>query len=380
MRRTRVLVLLLALVLLAAAPGVATAEERTGNTVTVGENETIEDDLEASGGSVVVHGTVDGDLQAGAGTVLVFGTVTGDVEAGAGSITIGGDVGGDVEAGGGSVTIDGDVDGDVQAGGGTVHVTDRGQINGSLEAQANAGNSPIESGDSRIVVNGTVDDDARLVASEIRLGPNATIRGNLTYAGDLTRADGSTVEGAVTRDDSLQVDADGWLPELPGPAIVGYGTLATLLLGGVLLRGFPTFSAAVTDRIAAEPVRTGAYGVGFGIGVPIALVLVFITIIGIPLSLAGAILFALGLWAGAAYGRYAVGVWLCSWLGVENRWAALVLGVFLVAFVSFIPLLGQLVETTVLLLGAGALVIGLFERYRARGETETRSEPITDPA
>ncbi len=59
---------------------------------------------------------------------------------------------------------------------------------------------------------------------------------------------------------------------------------------------------------------------------PIALIALAITVIGIPLSVIGSFLFALLVWVGVVYGRFAVAAWLLGLVGLENRWLALVVG------------------------------------------------------
>lgn len=349
------LTLLVLVALLASLPAVATAETRSGGTVVVEEGETVDDDLEAFAGSVVVRGTVEGDLTTAGGDVRV--AESGTVE-------------GDVEMSGGSIEVAGNVTGDVEAGGGSVRVTDTGQIDGSLQAGAGS-----------IFVDGVVGGDAELGADTITLGPNARIGGDLTYDGDLSRADGSTVEGSVTRDESVQTGGGSTLgiPGLGGPLFDVYGALVTLLFGVILLFAFPRFSTEVADRVAADPVRTGGIGMLVALGVVVGLVLLFVTFIGIPLSLAGLLLFALVLWAASVYGRYALGEWLLSYAGLDSRWLALVVGVLAVALVGVIPLLGQLVETVVLVLGFGALVLGIWDAYRNRGEAASATAADADP-
>lgn len=352
MRRAPLLAVASVVVLLVAFPGVAAAESRTGGSIVVGANETIDEDLEAVGGSVVVRGTVEGDLQATGGSVLVAGTV-----------------GGDVEVSGGSVTISGDVGGDVEAGGGAVELTEDGRIDGTLDAGAD-----------NVTINGTVGDDATVGAEEIYLGSEAVIQGDFTYDGNLTRAEGATVEGEVVETDDdvdVTVGLPSPLPDVPGPALGVYGGLVNLLVGAVLLVAFPRFSAAVADRVGTEPVRTGAYGLAVGVGVPVALVVVAITIVGIPLSLAGGLLFAVVAWVGAVYGRYAVGAWLLSRTDVEHRWLALLVGVVAVGALGFVPFVGDLVQVVVFLIGFGALVLELWQRYRTRGD-EAGPAPAVD--
>lgn len=334
------------LVLLATLPGVAAAESRTGGTVVVGPDETVGEDLEAVAGSVVIRGTVDGDVSAFAGDVRVApgGTVTGNVTAAAGT-----------------VVIDGTVNGNVAVGGGSVLVTDRGRIDGSLQAGAGS-----------IDVNGTVGGDAQLGAETVRLGPGAAIGGDLTYDGELVRAEEATIDGTVTRDAGLDVVTP--ISEAPVGLLSVYGLLVNLLIGAVLLYAFPRFSAGVADRVADDPARTGGAGLLALVAIPVAIALLFVTVVGIPLALAGLVLFGLLVWIATIYGRYAIGEWVLSATDWEGRWLALLVGVVGVAVLTFVPFVGWVVELIVFLLGFGALVVGLWRGYRGRSSRGERSD------
>lgn len=60
----------------------------------------------------------------------------------------------------------------------------------------------------------------------------------------------------------------------------------------------------VPDRVTSHPARLV---LGVLVGAPVLLVPLAITVIGLPLSLAGALAFALVAWVGLIYGRFAVG-------------------------------------------------------------------------
>lgn len=337
----RSLALLLAVTLaVAVIPGVAAAESRAGGNVVIGPDEVISEDLEAYGGTIVVHGTVEGDLRAFAGNVLVDGEVTGDVEAAAGSVYITGRVGGTVSASAGSVEIGPDA-----------------TIGGDLEAAAGS-----------ITVNGAVDGSVRAAAEEITLGPTAAIGGDLAYDGHLRQLEGSSVGGSVRVTDEPAGGPPfvGDTPAVP-PWVLGlYGFFANLLFGIVLLAAFPAFSDRVADRGLVNPVTTGGIGILTLLGVPVALVLIAVTVIGIPLAILGTLLFLGFLWAGGVYGRYVAGVWLLTLAEHEGRWAALLLGLVVVGVIARVPIIGEVVNLLVFLLGVGALARTLVGTYRGR--------------
>ncbi len=330
-------VVALLLVVLAVVPAPTLAATRTGGTVTVEAGETIDGDLEAFGGNVVVHGTVDGDLDAFAGNVRILGEVTGDVEAAAGNVVVSGTVGGNVSAAGGNVQIGPNA-----------------TIGGSFEAGAGT-----------VTIQGEIGDGARIGASQIVVGPGASIGGDLEYDGELTQAPGAAIGGEVVRNPDLEVGGSA-VPAIPGYVFDVFFVLTNLLVGALLLLVFPGFSRGLAERTEDRPGLTALVGVAVLVASPFALLLVAVTIIGLPLAVAGLALYLLAIWLGILYGRYVLGAWLLGLIDRENRWAALLLGVLLMALLTEIPVLGGLLDLVVLVGGLGALALGVVAAYRHR--------------
>lgn len=344
--RSRIVVLaLVAILALSLGTGIVAAQSAQGvfGSVVVEEDETYES-VEGVAGSVVVYGTVTGDVAGVAGNVHV---------------AEGGAVEGSLEGAAGSVRIDGDVGGDVAVGAGQVEVSETGQIGGGLDAGAGA-----------LVVDGAVDGDVRAGAETIALGPNADVGGEFRYDAESFEEDpDATVAGSVVQDPEIGSTVDDVVDALTVPTwlSVTYGLLANLLLGVVLLAVFPSFSRGVASRVADDPLVSGGVGFLTLFAVPIAIALVAVTIVGIPLAIALAFVFALAIWIGVVYGQYAVGSWVLGLADVQNRWLALVVGLVGFALLGLIPFLGGLLELIAFLLGIGALVLGLSDRYRRSG-------------
>lgn len=339
---------------LSVVPGVAVAETRSGGSVVVERGETVNGDLEAFGGSVIVRGTVTGDVSAFAGDIRIEGQVAGNVEAAGGSIDVGPDatVGGNLQASAGSVRIAGTVAGDVEAAAETVTVADGGTIGGDLEAGAET----------------------------VRLASGSSVAGAVRYGGELDRADGAAVGGRTVQDEGLVVDGPfvGDVPRIPVWVGTVYGFLVNAALGVLLLAAFPGFSRRVAAQATGSPLRSGGIGFLTLIAVPLGLVVLALTLVGIPLSLIGALLFALMLWVGAVYGRIAVGDWLLGLAGVTNRWLALVVGLVIVAVGAALPIVGGLVEFVVFLLGFGALAATLYRSFKRRDRDVTGRSGVED--
>lgn len=348
-RTTLVLFLTVALVTTAFS-GVAAAETRAEGTVVVEEGETV-DSLTAIGGSVVVRGTVDGNLEGVAGSVVIEQT---------------GVVRGDVSMTAGSVRIDGQIDGDVEVAAGSVSVTENAEIGGTLKA-----------GTESVDIAGRIGGNAVLGAARVTLTDTATIDGNVRYDEDASFDDqGASIGGTVTAESSLSIGGFG-IPRIPGWVFSGYAMAVNLVVGAILLLVVPGFSRRVTDTVEGEPLRSVGIGVLALFGVPIGLVLLALTIVGIPLTIVGAILFGLTAWFAVIYGRIAIGTWALAQADVDNRWLALFAGVVGLGLLGQIPVLGGLLTLATFLLGLGAIALSLIalRTERGGGEAETGTEP-----
>ncbi|WP_276257383.1 bactofilin family protein [Haloglomus litoreum] len=346
MRQVLVAVLVLALVLPTFA-GVASAEsQRLGGAVVVEAGETV-DGFTAYGGRVVVHGRVEGDLTAFGGRVVIAegATVTGRVRAFAGSVVVAGSTGGNTVAYAGHV-----------------EVADSGRVGGSF---AGVGGS--------VVLAGTVRDDATTVAGTVTLARSAEVDGFLTYVGEFDD------RGGRVSLDARHVSDLSLLPPLTGAGGVlftVYLLLADLLAGGLLLSLFPAFAGDAVETAGDQPQRVAAAGAGAVVGIPLAAALAALTVVGIPLALAALAGYVVLLWVGSIYGRYLLGAGLLSYTDRDDRYLALLVGVLVVAALSLIPLLGDLVRLLLLIAGLGSVTLGLYVAYES--VVERRERQSTD--
>lgn len=355
MRTAWIAVLVLA-VAIGPMAGVVAAQDddavtRTGGTVIIGPDETVNADLVITAGTAIVQGTVNGDLTVTAGDVLVEGEVTGDVNTFAGS-----------------VRVTGTVDGDLSGTSGNFFLGEGAEIGGQLGyASGNA------------VIDGTIGGDATVGAGSITLGDSAVVQGDFEYDADsFERAAGAQVAGQVVQNPDL-VAAPTPVPAVPTGAFTVYGFLVNFLFGAILLLAFPAFTFGLAERVEDHPVVSGGVGLLALIVVPLALLLLTITIIGIPLAVIGGLLFALTLWVAYVLGSYAIGAWLISIADSHNRWLALFVGLLVVALVDLIPFVGGLVNFLVVLLGLGAFALQLRRGYRRRRPAPERVERAPEP-
>lgn len=332
MRRRTLLVALLAV--LATVPGLAAADTRVGGRVVVESNERVTGDVTTAGGTVVVEsgGTIEGDLTVYAGRVVVEenATVTGKLRAYGGVVVVRGTVGDNALAYGGRVTV-----------------ADTGVVAGTLGAAA-----------GRVYIAGAVRGDVTAAGSVV-LAPSATVTGSVIYGGIIDDR-GATVEDGIRKLSELSL-----FPALPGPLVALYLLLADALLGVVLLLAAPEFTWAGANTATAEPGRTALAGLVPAIVVPLLAALAAITLVGIPLALALLALFVVALWVGSVLGRFALGSALVDLADPEEEhpWAALAVGLVVVAVASVIPYVGPVVRAIVGLVGLGVIALALRAAY-----------------
>jgi cytoskeletal protein CcmA (bactofilin family) len=347
-----VAVLLTLVCLLTGSVGVVAAQSDTpvSASVVVEEGETV-DGIDSVTGSVVVRGTVDGSITGVVGSVTVAegGRVTGDVESAAGSITVAGVVEGDVDAAAWRVTV-----------------RESGAV-GSLDTVGRT-----------VTVAGAVTGDARVGAKRLSLAPTATVDGSVTYdSPSFERSSEAVVAGSVTRDSSIVGPA---LAVFAGPdwASVVALLVASALVGGVLVGGLPGFSSEVSTHVREDPVRSTAVGVGLLVVSPFLLLLAGLTVVGLPVTVVGALAYGVVLVAGLVYGEYVLGSRLLGVAGVDHEWGALAVGVVIGSLAEAVPVLGNLLVLPLLLLGSGGIVLELRAiRRRRRTEASSGGEETT---
>lgn len=327
--------LLATVVALVTVPGLAAAETQAQSSVHIESGEQHEGDLTAVAGTVVVDGSVQGNLTAVGADVLV---------------TRGSQVTGDITAVASSVDVRGYVGGDVTAAAGSFKVADTSNVGGEARVNANT-----------VVVEGTISDDVHLTANTLDL-EGATFLGNLSVNQGAQSTDGNI--SSLAGNHSNHADREGSIvatvTPVPGTLTPVFWMVAYLLAGGVFLVGLPGLSGRVLDKAVDDPITSPVAGVAAAVGIPLVLVVLVATIVGAPLALAGLGLLVGLAFAGAVYGRIALGAVVLDVVDVDNRWLSLVVGAVAVGALAIAPYLGTLVEAAVFVYGFGALVLAVY--------------------
>lgn len=338
---------------------------QAGGDVTIPNGEVREGDIYAAAEAIRVEGRLDGDLAAAAARVVVDGRVDGDLFAIADTVDLRGPVGDSTRVVAQTLnvdtTIDGDllaaaqelvVTGDARIAGGVVAAGRRVEIDGTVE-----GGARVAAGE--IVIRGTLHGDANVIADRLDLAPGARITGDLDYRTrtPLSPEAAARVEGAVRYEDP-PVDEDesgtAW-----GFVFWFWQTLAALLAGILVVALFRGVVQRLVVSIAEETTLGALLGFATFLVVPVAAGIAMVTLVGLPIGIAGGLLFGL-----AVYGaKLPIAVWLGDrLLGYAGRpgaspYAAMALGIPLLYLLFAIPYVGGLFWLAATWLGLGAMVV-----------------------
>ena len=376
MRLLRLLALVALILALTPTPAAA-ADIRSGQDITIGTTETIEDDLYAFGTNIAINGTIHGDLIAGGNNISVDGNVTGDVIAGGNSVVIRGQVGGSVRAAGNTVVVDGKIANDLVVGGNELTILGNGRVgrdvivgatNATISGQIGR---DLQAGGANVKIDSGVGGNVTANVERLQITDRGTVGGSLKYTSknEAQIANAASVKGSVER----QTPDNGRAPLFSGTAalVVEWlkGLIGLLILGILVVFFFPGFSRRAGEVLVHSPWLTLAVGALALIGLPILSIVFFAVgalIGGWWIGFVVLALFVVVLALSIPVAAVGVGGAL---LRVARRpvpvWLALFMGLVALLLVALIPILGGIVIFFALLFGMGATTIAVVGGRRA---------------
>lgn len=350
----------------------------SGDEYSLGKSEMVSDNLYVGSGNVAVTGIVTGDLLVGGGNILVSGAVEKDVLLAGGNINLTGEVRDDARLIGGQIIIGNNVAGDLVAAGGTVQLLPDATVGKDvllaggrvISDGAVEGNLQIAGGE--IVINGKVMGDVLIFGSQsVVIGKNAVIDGNLKYNSPAKAnvADGAVIKGKIefrelpAREREIKSALAGFLGFVGIVKLLSAVVLVSLLV--IFFKSQMTgLSRNAMDNFGKELTR----GLVLFIVTPVVSVILFATFLGAAvggvLLLSYILLVVLAMFVDAII----LGSWIAKVLlkkqEIEVSWLNASLGVFLLAIVSFIPILGWLFAFVFFLVALGTLSNAFYAKLR----------------
>lgn len=351
----------------------------SGESVNIPASRTIQDDLAAVGGNVLIYGRVNGDVMAAGGRVNTEGAISNNLDVAGGNLLITSPVGHSLRAAGGNITLGSKVNANAFIMGGSIQLTDKASVGrdlsvagGDIEIGSPITRNLTASG-GQIRLSNSVGGDARIQADRLKLLPGAVIRGNLILTSPNkpeinrgARIMGHTVYQAPKRAAHPRRSAfPGWF----------FQFLMLLVTGLVLYAALPGGMLSAADLVWNWPMSllTGFLGL---IIIPAAAFILLITLIGMPLGFILLFFYLFLLMVGTSVvgleiGRRILGAF--HNLKLNEFWfifLAWVIGLVLLLLVFLIPFLGGLLRFLALLIGFGALLRAIGIGYHAMRYTK----------
>lgn len=362
-----------------------------GATIKTGENYyldagvVISDNLYAAGGTVGISGTVYGDVLAVGGSIIVSGPVSGDVMVAGGNVNINSDVAGDIRAAGGNITVSKTAGGDLILAGGQINVMADSffgkdvKIGGGSVNFLGKASRTLDIKGGTVYVNGPVGGNLKIMAEEIRLGPNALIGGNFDYSSvkEAVLEQGAVVSGTTN---FSKVSAPAKLKDINAKTakgmILGFigvawvvKTLMFIIAGLVLIYLFKPQTKAVLDRSVLSFWKEALRGFIILVVLPIAVVLSFITVIGTFLGLI-AMFFYIAFIAMASVFCILLFAKLCLKFlfkkpDYELNWWVVIISAFVFGIICMIPFVGWIIGFIIFLASLGSVSAFVYNKIRS---------------
>jgi hypothetical protein len=347
-RRARLRLLGMVSLLVVAGASVAAAQDtqlggkiQAGGQITISDGETIDGDLYASGGRVLIEGTVDGDLIVAAGQVTISGEVGGDARVASGQSSVSGSIGEDLFIASGQTTI-----------------SESGEVGEDLVF-----------GSGRMAMNGTIGGDVLGAAGDYDRQGTVTGTENVTIRDVEAPTVAERVLDAIQRFISILLVAAlfVWL----APRFVDEPTLtlkqrpwASLGIGVVGVIAFCVLVFLVILVAVLLGIGVGLVGLSDLVGAIIFAAIVTVAVLVFLFFIA--CVFGAPAWVGMALGSVAL-----SLDSTARRLAALIIGLIVVVALTSIPIAGTWIGLIVALFGLGAAILA----FRPRRTTPMTVEP-----
>lgn len=355
--------------LLALVPLFAMAETvvRTGSSVSVEVNQTVENDFYAAGGTVTHSGEIKEDMTAAAGSLTINGEVGVDLNAVGGSVQVHAPIGDDLRLISGETVIGSEVGGDIFVLSGTLRILSSAKIGGNVYFYG--GNAEISGPVAGAIMGqaesfsinsevGSID----VTAVDVELLDGAVVAGDVSYsaARELSRASGASVGGEITRGASSASDAD---TGISFPYIFFAIWLFTSFCFFLL---FKPMIESVLESVKKDTLKVGVFGAAVAIVGPIVGIVLMATVLGVWLGILK-ILFTIMLFIitmmllPITAGGYALSFWKP---GRRLDAVTVLVGMAIVVVLSQIPVVGAILIFIGYVVTLGSILYLLYQKGR----------------
>lgn len=350
---------------------------KSGENIDVAKDTLINGTLVVTGKTLTIDGSIDGDLICVGQTVKIKAAVTGDILCAGQTVSVSGPVEGNLRIAGQNISISNNVKRNTSVFG--QHITFSKESNVAmdtllfgqqLEENGTVGRDLISAGQN-LQVNGQIGRDVIFNGEQLNLGSSANIFGNVNYTGKqkVLIDPKATISGSLHEFKPVQPAKSVKPAKVNTPvfrSIKLAGLLVYLAIGLIFLAFFPKFIEKTTQSVREIPFVLLATGLITIAVIPIILIFLILTILGIPLAIAGGILFGILLWLSKIIPSIAMGQILIEKIyGKKSTVSPILIGALglILSYIVFnLPIIGWLASFLALFIGLGAFTHLLFYR------------------
>lgn len=338
-----------------------------GSNIRVNKSDSISGNVITAAEYVDILGQID-DLFSASRNLEISGTINDDAIVAARLVTIRGKVGDMVMAAGETVIIDGEIDGDLFAAGNEVRLTPNATIRGNA---ALAGNEItfddasvggwIRATGNEIVMDGTVRGYVKLYGNDFTFGDHYNPGSHTTVT--TTREISREELGNPPEDLEINVEKEeSWGFGL----FFGIWFYVSMFITGALL--ILLFGGTTGDlyRFSTERYfRNTGVGLLLFIGIPIAIILLLFLILTIPLSLMLMLFYGLALFISFLLVAITLGTKSIRYFKTRDDFAdyywGLALGIILIVLLTALPYVGGIINLLLIFFGLGTLLSYIWQ-------------------
>ena len=341
---------------------------RSGETVSVTNDQVVEGDFYASGGIVSLSGRVEGDMYTVAGSFTNNGAINGDLSVAAGTVQMHASVADDVRVVGGEVVVAGTVGGDLVVFGGVLKVLSTAKVDGDIlffggdlqvlgpvegDIMGMAENVRVDT-----YVGGAID----VTATRLALGDRAEVVGDVRYVSnnELVRSQNAVVVGEVVQNTA---PVEGEVSEENVVIFCIILLFSALILQLLLRQQLQRHANELTGNLG----MAGLIGLAVLILAPVLIVIAIVSMLGTLIGLILLALFFLLLFGAAVFTSVLLGGLISKYHKGQTMFNVLytVGGACIVQLLLLIPVIGHTLAMVVFFLALGVLTRRLFLALRA---------------
>lgn len=332
------------------ATSVDAFSSKTGNSVVISKNETIDGTLFIGARTIRIAGTVNGDVICGGQQIDITGRINGDIICAGQTIHITGTVNGNVRVVGEDITIAGQVMRNATIFGQTI--LSSATIMGDLYVNAQsfiltgAVFKGVEGIMNTATINAYIGNNVNLNVTDVFLGSRAYVNGSLIYRSTQpiriqTGAKVTTIHRVFPPTNQTSNQSHNlWFIFARSISLVTHLFVALLLIGM-----WPIAMTRITTAMRQQPGKFIGRGVILFFLTPLAIMCLLVTIIGIPIAFLLGIVYVMSLFVSRVFVSVCIGRLIVGEYWKEKQrslpWAAII-GTILAWAIYTIPIFGLL--------------------------------------